>query len=265
MCGGLIPILRSLAVLLAMVIGAAEGVAQQSEPRLARLKAIAEQAVSGKGSSVCDARELPGNTGRPPMIVASLDTSGRHFCNEIVLIRNGVPPTVVQDIEAWWADDLSTVVRDLRGTGDFELVVPQAISTYQGARACIATFPVVYTCSASACVDSRSQFVDFYTQTLSELQQELATLVKKGPDQDTRRAPCATMEADKVRRLLGIDARAGFETARQWMKSSDPSLREHAVAVFADINDAASRERLKTLAADPDPGVAVTARNYLRR
>jgi hypothetical protein len=261
---GLTPILISLAVL-AMVIGAAESFAQPSEPRLAQLKAIAEQVVSEKGASVCDARDLPGGAGRPPMIVASLDMSGRRFCNEIMLIRNGVPPTVVQSIQAWWANDLSTVVLDLRGTGDFELVVPQAISDYEGTRACIATFPVVYTCSASSCVDSSSQFVDFDAQELNELQRELATLQNSGPDQDTRRAPCATMEADKIRRLLGMDSRAGFETASLWMRSSDPTLREKAVAVFGDIGGAASRQGLQTLAADPDPAVALAARLHLGR
>jgi len=49
------------------------------------------------------------------------------------------------------------------------------------------------------------------------------------------------------------------------MASSDPDVRRRAVAVFADIDDAASRGRLELLANDAEPRVASAARVSLAR
>ena len=71
------------------------------------------------------------------------------------------------------------------------------------------------------------------------------------------------MEADKIKRLLGLDPKAGFSLAQNWIHSTDPSLRAKGVAVLGDIADAPSLQELRRIAATSSPE-AVLAKHYLQ-
>jgi HEAT repeat protein len=51
--------------------------------------------------------------------------------------------------------------------------------------------------------------------------------------------------------------------AINWSESDDPLTRDFAVTVFEDIGTPEALKNLKTLAADPDPSVAVGAKDGL--
>jgi hypothetical protein len=214
------------------------------------------QKVLGNVSVVCDARRLL-IPGQGSTILASLDSSGRHFCNELVILHGNV---IVQRFDAWWVDDLSTVIRDLDHNGGLELVINQAYSPYEGATACMSVFPTVYKCQGETCIEASAQFQGHYTDYVDRLERELADLENRRLEQDVERLPCVRMEIDKAHRLLGADPTAGFALAEEWMKSKDARLRAKAVVVFSDIGDEASRQRLKVLQRDPDASVAEFAK-----
>jgi hypothetical protein len=93
---------------------------------------VVRQAFTSPDVNVCDV-----TSSRPrelrQTIVASLDFSGRHFCNLIARVSRTRPPMVMQKIDAWEADDLSKVLVDFDHDGIAELIVPRAISNYEGA------------------------------------------------------------------------------------------------------------------------------------
>lgn len=214
------------------------------------------------GGTVCKAIQVSGTN----FIVATLDY-GRttRFCNEIATIEAGPSPKVIDRINGWGVGDVREIVRDVNPvTGQFTLVVDQLLSSYEGARACTATFPDVYQCSSGKCVEDSKSRLDVYSGLLSELQSELASAQSAVETEGRFRLDCITMEADKVRRLLGMSPRAGYELAEQWMNSRDPQLRRKAIAVFSDIDDVSSRSHLQTLAKDPDRSVATVAVDRLK-
>ena len=174
-------------------------------------------------------------------------------------------PVILQQFDTWWLDEPASVVRDVDHDGEADLVIPRAFSLYEGAAACVASLPVAYRCSAETCTDVSTQSPGFYTDYLRQLEADLAVMLNKGPDDDTRRLPCIRMESDKAHRILGLDSRAGFELAEEWMKSADVFLRRKAVAIFADIDDAASRQHLATLVDDADVVVRNVARHHVTR
>lgn len=231
---------------------------EQGSPR-----AIAERVLNGDGR-VCDAAFLQSAPNRPAAVLASVDVSGR-FCNEIDLIQAGDPPSIRQQIPAWGVDSLSSVLRDLDRNGEVELVVPRPFSSYEGAAACMATTPVVYKCSDAACRDVSDQYRSMYVGELDTRRRRLGAAQTKGPDEDAREIPCLVMEIDKLQRMLGMNPRAGFAVAEEWMHSADPLMRRRAASVFADIDDAPSRQRLEALTNDADPRVASAARVSLAR
>jgi hypothetical protein len=232
-------------------------------PQQGSAQAVAERALDGDGR-VCDAVFLQSPPGRSGAVLASVDLSGR-FCNEIVLIQAGDPPSIRQQIPAWGVDSLSSVLRDVDRNGDVELVVPRLLSDYEGAAACMATTPVVYKCSDVACTDVSDQYGGVYAGELESRRRRLAAVENKGPDEDAREIPCLVMAIDKLQRVLGMNPHAGFEVAEEWMRSADPLVRRRAASVFSDIDDAPSRQRLEVLANDADPRVASAARVFLAR
>lgn len=237
------------------------GRAQQATGDLTNEKAALQSVIAqviADEAHVCDVVTFTVEPTQTPSILASLDFSGRHFCNTVVRVADGKPPRVLQKIHAWGADDLSNVAKDVDQDGNLELVIPREFSSYEGA-ACLAVTPIVYTCSESSCVDSSSRYPEFYRQQLFAAQEAMVSL---SPEREEG-LPCLIMNRDKAMRLLGIE-HAGFDQAEDWMKSSDPTLRRKAVQIFADIHDAPARQRLAILSKDADPTVAGLAQ-MLRR
>jgi hypothetical protein len=212
---------------------------------------------------VCDAALVGGSLDQTPTILASIDYSGRRFCNTVFLVRGGRTPAIIQELLVWNTPDLHGALRDIDNDGRDELVVLQALSSYEGAR-CIAAVPIVYTCSARSCVNTGTEHLGFFQQKLAEVESELASAPPLEQD-DREEASCLTMERDKLRRLLGVDSNAGRETAAKWLQSDNPRLRSKAVKTLADIGDRDSRERLEKAAKEADKDTAMEARQALER
>ena len=180
------------------------------------------------------------------------------------MIELGQPPVIVQEIPAWNAARVQDLLRDLDGDGNPELVVAQAFSEYEGANACVAHVPTVFTCSSGRCLGTTTDFQGYYIGELESRSRRVQDLQDSGASADGRLS-CVVMERDKLQRRLAFDARAGFQLATQWMASADPLLRKEAVAVFADIGGSESRARLEVLRQDPSGAVATSAQSALER
>jgi hypothetical protein len=231
----------------------------------AGLKALAQRGVAGAdGATVCDAVRVPAGAFRRAGVIASVAYSGRTSCSEIVVLSDTDPPEVIQRLDANGASDLSEAVQGVTRSGELLLRVPQAFSPYEGGDACTAIFPAIYQCSASQCRDVSGDQRDFYNRRIAALRREVIRLQQPGPGDDRRRQPCAQMELDKIRRLVGPDRRVGFTLAEDWMTDPSPLLRAKAVAVFADIGDTASRRYLEQMKGDADGVVADQAAVRLR-
>ena len=220
-------------------------------------KSIATEAIAGTDTTVCDAVIVPADRSSEKHVLASVDGSGRRFCNGLLRITVTGRPTVLQTIDTWQVERVADVVSDLDQDGTNELVIPTAISDYEGAN-CIAVVPMVYTCASGKCAVAPTRFRDFYVRKASEAARRLVG----GTPEST---VCTTMERDKLLRLAGSNPRAGFDGASQWMNHPSPSLRRKAVRVFADIADDASRSHLRTLTTDRDPIVSASAEHALKR
>ena len=226
----------------------------------------AEQVLDGDGA-VCDATLVPGLRGQLPTVIASVDYSGRRFCNTIVRVLAGTPPSVLQRLPAFNVEDVSSIVRDIDGDTYPELVIPHAWSDYEGANSCQAAMLVVYECSDDTCTDASTRFGSFYSDRLQELDERLQLNENVASIESAHRSerPCLLMERDKIVRMVGTDPHAGLSLAEQWAGSSDQYLRKKAVAVFADIADEAGQKGLEKLSKDADRGVADLARTALQR
>lgn len=243
--------------------GQSHAQAPAETPNLDQFREEAQQLV-GKDVAVCNvatvrSRAIPG------LFVASLDMSGRRFCNEVAVIRPGPPPTVIASIGAWELDLVGEAVRDLDGDGDDELVVADSMSSYQGAMACVATFPRVHRCTSHGCSDVSRRFASFYEQQRTRLNDALAADRRKAgrPEYDPRRRPCLEMEIEKIGRFLGDGPEPGMALARRWIADPDVYLRRKAVEIFADIGTSTALSELQRLTHDSDFEVAMTAQGRL--
>src|SRR5215216_1307670 len=101
----------------------------------AAARAMVEQALLGEGAVVCEVAVLPKSSTAPETLLASVDYSGRHFCNEVVRIRIGSTPIVLQRIETLSVDRLQDGIRGVDQDGNIEFVIPRSFSLYEGAIA----------------------------------------------------------------------------------------------------------------------------------
>jgi hypothetical protein len=246
-------------------IGPAQGQPLSQTSVQSNIRASAEQAVDLDGKA-CDASILPQRGARPATIIASLDYGGRSICNELVRVLPGTPPTLLQRIDTSGVWQLSSILIDVDHDGDPELVVPRGWGFGRRSQ-CEPLMHVIYQCGADTCLDVSHMFPEFYNREFDRVSQEISQIERLSPlaEAEINQLQCLTMERDRLRRFLGIDRLAGFQTAEQWMASADPDVRMNAVAVFSDIGGAASSERLKTLANDSDSTVALVAKDALKR
>ena len=69
-------------------------------------------------------------------------------------------------------------------------------------------------------------------------------------------ADCQQAEAAKIERFLGTSPDAGMGDAIKWSESSDPSTREFATGLLADMGTSEAMGHLKTLTTDSNRAVA---------
>jgi len=198
-------------------------------------------------------------------LVASLDYSGRLFCNTLVLISKTGDVFRTQSVPAWNVTNVGDIMKDLNNDGAKELIVPQPLLDYEGAK-CMATWETVYQWDGNAFVDVSRRFPQIYKKRLQELTDSIQKIegdpTLSGTEKDAK-ASCDYLEQDKIRRFFG-NSKAGFDRAVEWMTSDDSSLRRKAVKVFADISDDQSRAYLQILSRDLNPSVAAAAQALLR-
>ena len=214
-----------------------------------------EPEAAAAGISVCSAGLYQISGGEDESLVASLDVNGRHFCNEIELVSSSSGSITFQGIDAWEVDDVSEVVHDVARTGEKVLVVPTSFSDYEGAE-CVATWSHVYVMQSGSIIDRSSSFRDVYLDRLEVLR----TKLQEANHVDTT---CTQIEVDKIVRFLGLSPQAGEDKAREWIKSSDTSLRLKGILVLADIGDRDSVAALEHLAEDPDRMIGNAAKSAL--
>lgn len=208
------------------------------------------------GGSVCDVGLLPASKRRKETIVAVIDFSGRLFCNTLVRVSWVQPPLLLQEISGWWIGSLTPaavqIIQDIDGDNEPDLVVPTAISDYEGTRACTATLPFVYSCSAERCSDVSDQSPEFYRAWQDSLISELLKSEASSSGAQRDNIPCLVMAIDKSQRLVGMNPKAGLSTAKQWARSTDLFLQRKAVWTLSDIyvatGDSSVLKELKILA-----------------
>jgi hypothetical protein len=225
------------------------------------------------------------------------------FCNDIQIVDRTTSDFAFADLptaEIGEGSDVSKLIKDIAGDGRLELVVDMEVGGYQGGVHCGLEWPVIFAWTGTSYANVSAQFKGFYRQRLQELTRQLTPspmpteqagtieiLPSTGPGPVRRfivRPPtappsrsesseetadqdgpdCVKAEAAKIERFLGISSDAGLADAIKWSESDDPLTRDFAATVFEDIGTPEALKYLKTLAADPDPSVAVSAKASLR-
>jgi hypothetical protein len=226
------------------------------------LGAVAERAVQFDAKA-CGAVILRGRDGGPSTIIASLDYSGRSLCGEVVRVSTKNPPVVLQRFVTSGVAEIASIVRDLDNDGNPEIVIPNQWGYGRHAR-CEPIHDVIYQCDARTCSDASARFIAYYSEALDRLNIEIDRLLASGSEGEQQLAHCDAMERDRLLRFLGLDQSAGFAAAEQWMRSTDQDSKLDAVAVFKNIGDQSSKDRLQVLASDTDATVQLLARRALQ-
>lgn len=243
-----------LAVALLVV---ASSIAQPPEqtPATKKLVKIAAKVADG---DVCDAAELKTRDGSPT-ILATIDYSGRRFCNITFRIRPTAPPIVIQQLPVGTPDRLSDLLRDLDGDGYPEIIAGHTLTPYRGGR-CAGWVPDVYKCDSRRCAKQTLRFPEFLHFELASRESDVDKAISERASAED--VACLEMSRDKLKRLLRIDPNAGFSEAKTWLTSHDSTLRENAALVLLDIDSGEARAILDSLIDDKDPDVARIARIY---
>lgn len=203
---------------------------------------------------ICSVAAVDLSGGNTYSILASIDWSGRHFCNDLRLFTKDVTGIKEQRFSAWKVEDVSGLVVDLGGDGKRVLMIPQLFSPYDGAM-CVATWTKIYGAAGNGATDVSAEFSAFYRSREQSLRERL--------NRGEMQPECAQMELDKIERFLGASPTAGFERTQQWMRSGNASLRSKAIVVFGDIADGPSKLELAKIAASGSKEDAAASRIYL--
>lgn len=212
-------------------------------------------------------------------LVASVDYSGRQFCNTVLVVGPGAAKTAnffVRTIQAWNVNDVGSLFKSDGPGRRVTLAIPQPLTDYDGAE-CVATWPVLYRLDRGRLndVSAAPEFNAFYRGLYDALDRDTGAegfgTIPASPASPVQakktiadpNAACKLVTQDKLARFLGFHATAGLERAQQWMNSGDTALRRKAVRVFADIGTDAAKRSLATLSHDRDPVVAQSARSEL--
>jgi hypothetical protein len=220
----------------------------------------------GEEASLCDYQFVDLNGNDLYEMVASLDYSGRDFCNTVVIVTKENNGFQTQSFPAWNVKKISKILADTDDNGIQELVIPRPFSEYEGAK-CIALWTTVYSFDGQVYINGGSRFPEVYQPRLQALEARIEqTKEEPGLSEELKEQnlSCYYLELDKIYRFLNLNPRAGFERAVQWMNSTNPSLRAKSALVFADIQDEQSFRNLQILSRDTDSSVAKKAREGLK-
>jgi len=212
------------------------------------------------GTSVCSAGFFKISGSDSESLIASIDVNGRHFCNDTIVIHHDSDKVTIQDIFAWYVDEVKDIVHDIDKNGKNELVIPSSLSGYEGAGSCMASWSQIYVMQAGTLVDKSSEFKSFYRDRLDSLNAGMQQVVKRDQDDNGDSAVCTQMEMDKIKRYLGISPDAGKDQAIAWIKSGNEYMRRKGFAVLQDIGDKESKEILQAYTKDPNPNIANEAK-----
>ena len=105
----------------------------------------------------------------------------------------------------------------------------------------------------------------YLAKALETVERERDEMLGTNPERYREGLACSIVAADKLRRRLGVDPRAGAGIAEQWKNDPDVKLRRKAVTVFEDIGDEDAKRHLTILSRDSDSIVADMARMALSR
>jgi len=206
------------------------------------------------GSTVCSFMFVKLGEFQQTVLLASTDSSGRHFCNGVVVVGKAGGRIWQSGAFGWQIDDVTRLIIRPDGAARSYLAVASAFSDYGGWK-CTAVVPRIYDLARERLVEVSSQFPLFYEKKAKSWPYESGA-----PDA----AVCKTMEVDKLKRLSGREPRAGFDTAAKWMTNADADTRLKAVQVFGDIWDQASQRKLRAMANDPDAIVVQSVQALLK-
>ena len=256
-------LLTSVTLCLLLLARPAVQVSPLTNEEYDRFSAAVDQVVTG--GTICDVGRLPQSATRPDTVVAVIDYSGRLFCNTVARVNPTAPPELLQEISGWWVGTLAPggleLIQDVDGDGEHELIVPTAISDYEGTRACIATLPHVYRCDARRCVDVSDEVPDFFRRWRRQLTERLREVRAAADDSQRRDVPCLRMAAHKADRFAGGSSAATVALADEWARSTDRYLRRKAVWMLSDVwvetADPAIRRRLERLARGGDQNAPI--------
>ena len=221
----------------------------------AALRSIVEQglSVAEGGGKICSVAQVDLSGNQTNSILASIDWGGRGFCNDVWVFRTGSNESNKQHFDAWNVEDVKKLIVALGSGRDKQLAIRRGFSQYNGAG-CVATWTAIYTERNGNLEEDSASFPAFYLQRLDLLQDRL--------NRGEAEPECIQMEADKIRRFLGMSPTAGFDLAQRWLQSGEPALRAKGVAVFADIGDDPSKRELRKVAGGDAPE-AILARHFL--
>src|SRR4029077_19756071 len=145
--------------------------------------------------------------------------------------------------------NLRTVIRDLNGDGQKELVIPTELVSHSSAAAAI--LPIVYRLEKGKYVEASGNFPGFYEDEVlpklkSKIENTRRTMTRVGTsetvlDLEYRQSLQGKLadlitERNKILRLIERDPTAGLQDAREWMKSKDPDLLQDAAVTLKDIS-----------------------------
>jgi len=174
-------------------------------------------------------------------LVATYDINGRRFCNDLTVVHRDADGLSAYSAYAWGGEEVEEFVGEVQSDGRVLLVFPVAFSEYEGTNSCMAFWEEIYSFDSGVLVNRDSDHKSYYRKLLHrELSEGLQEAKKDDADRHGDEAVCIQMEADKIRRFLGISPDAGKAAAIRWLSSKNTYMRGKGLAVLMDIGDPSS-------------------------
>lgn len=173
---------------------------------------------------------------------------GRDLCNSLLVVRRTGSHYTETDLQVEQINDVESLVSKAAAVDHNALIIDEIIGFPEMTR-CMAMVPFIYDIQLGQLRDVSTQYPAFYRNRIKTWRRDMSPMAEDDPSETRNCEDCYTMEIDKMKRLGGIDPRAGYATAVAWMTSPDADRRARAALVFADIADKDSLSKLAALAA----------------